>query len=105
MLRENAGVSLLPFFSVRRDIEKGRLDALDAEDFHMQVWRQIVYHKDKWITGEMRNFKAGGGKASLTRKNRRSVKRPGNSLRDALKTPVLLYYGLLPRYGRKRNAP
>ena len=56
MLRENAGVSLLPFFSVRRDIEKGRLAALDAEDFHMQVWRQIVYHKDKWITGEMAEF-------------------------------------------------
>ncbi|MEE1496679.1 MAG: LysR family transcriptional regulator [Clostridium sp.] len=63
MLRENAGVSLLPFFSVRRDIEKGRLAALDAEDFHMQVWRQIVYHKDKWITGEMAEFlKLAGAK-------------------------------------------
>ena len=69
MLRENVGVSLLPFFSVRRDIEKGRLAALDAEVFHMQVWRQIVYHKDKWITGEMAEFlKLAGAKPVLRAK-------------------------------------
>ena len=56
MLRENAGISLLPFFSVRRDIEAGSLAALNVKGFHMQVWRQIVYHKDKWITGEMAEF-------------------------------------------------
>lgn len=56
MLRENAGISLLPFFSVRRDIEAGNLAALNVKGFHMQVWRQIVYHKDKWITGEMAEF-------------------------------------------------
>ena len=56
MLGENTGVSLLPFFSVRQDIEAGRLAALDVKDFHMQIWRQIVYHKDKWMTGEMAEF-------------------------------------------------
>lgn len=56
MLRENTGLSLLPLFSIEEDIQSGRLAALDVADFHMQVWRQIVYHKDKWVTREMQEF-------------------------------------------------
>ena len=28
----------------------------DVTDFQLQVWRQIVYHKDKWVTREMKAF-------------------------------------------------
>lgn len=56
MLRENTGLSLLPLFSIRRDTEQGTLAALDVKDFHMQTWRQIVYHRDKWVTREMSEF-------------------------------------------------
>lgn len=56
MLKENAGVSLLPFFSIRNGVEEGSLSALSVDGFHMRVWRQIVYHKDKWVTREMAEF-------------------------------------------------
>ena len=56
MLHSNMGVSFLPYFTVREDIKKGRLHALKVEAFHMRSWRQIVYHKDKWVSREMRAF-------------------------------------------------
>ena len=56
MLHHNMGVSFLPYFTVQDDIKKGRLHALKVEAFHMRSWRQVVYHKDKWISREMRAF-------------------------------------------------
>ena len=56
MLKNNSGLSLLPEFSVRNEVENGELSILPVEDFHMRIWRQILYHKDKWITREMEAF-------------------------------------------------
>ncbi len=53
-LRHNLGVSFLPGFIVKKDLDEGRLSRLDVRDFHLQVCRQIVYHKDKWVTREMK---------------------------------------------------
>ncbi|MBF1273302.1 MAG: LysR family transcriptional regulator, partial [Oribacterium sinus] len=33
---------------------------LKVQDFEMQMYRQLFYHKDKWITEEMKNFIALG---------------------------------------------
>lgn len=56
MLRSHMGVSFLPYFTVRQDIQKNRLHALKVEAFQMRSWRQVVYHKDKWLSREMRTF-------------------------------------------------
>lgn len=56
MLLSNLGISFLPEFTVRQEISSGRLAAIPVKDFHLQVWRQIVYHKDKWVTPEMSAF-------------------------------------------------
>ena len=55
-LSHNLGVSFLPGFIVKKDLDEGRLSRLDVRDFHLQVCRQIVYHKDKWVTREMKAF-------------------------------------------------
>lgn len=55
-LRHDLGVSFLPAFVVRHDIRLGKLASLDVKDFRLKVWRQIVYHKDKWVTKEMDAF-------------------------------------------------
>ena len=55
-LRHNLGVSFLPGFIVKKDLDEGRLSRLDVRYFHLQVCRQIVYHKDKWVTREMKAF-------------------------------------------------
>lgn len=56
LLRANMGLSFLPRFTIEADIESGHLAALDVKDFDMRIWRQIVYHKDKWVTREMSAF-------------------------------------------------
>lgn len=55
-LRHNLGVSFLPAFIVQHDVKLGKLSLLNVKDFRLQVWRQIVYHKDKWVTKEMEAF-------------------------------------------------
>ncbi|MCC8027251.1 MAG: LysR family transcriptional regulator [Clostridium sp.] len=56
LLRSNLGLSFLPEFTVHRDITSGLLCTLPVKDFYMRTWRQIVYHKDKWLTREMSSF-------------------------------------------------
>ena len=56
MLKQNAGISFLPEFAVRHEVESGILSILPVKDFHMHIWRQILYHKDKWVTREMDAF-------------------------------------------------
>lgn len=56
LLKSNAGLSFLPEFSVKNDVKAGYLSILPIEDFHMKIWRQILYHKDKWVTREMSAF-------------------------------------------------
>lgn len=56
MLLKNTGISFLPEFTIRREVEQKRLTALKVRGFQMQTWRQIFYHKDKWVTREMQEF-------------------------------------------------
>ena len=55
-LKNNAGLSFLPEFSIKDEVTAGRLSILPVKDFHMRIWRQIVFHKDKWMTREMSAF-------------------------------------------------
>lgn len=56
MLREHGGVSFLPYFCVVDQVTAGELAILRVEDFHMHMQRQCIYHRDKWVTEEMRAF-------------------------------------------------
>ena len=56
LLKNNAGLSFLPEFSIKQEAAAGTLSILPVRDFHMCVWRQILYHKDKWVTREMEAF-------------------------------------------------
>ena len=56
MLLKNTGISFLPKFTVQRELQQKQLTALNVRGFQMQTWRQIFYHKDKWVTREMQEF-------------------------------------------------
>ncbi|MDO4261563.1 MAG: LysR family transcriptional regulator [Eubacteriales bacterium] len=56
MLEQNEGLSVLPYFAVQKDIEKGRLCMLDVTDVQISMYRQIFYHKSKFRTREMEEF-------------------------------------------------
>jgi len=56
LLKQNEGISFLPEFTIKKDMELGSLTALSMREFHLRTWRQIVYHKDKWLSREMKAF-------------------------------------------------
>lgn len=56
MLLKNMGISFLPEFTIRKELENHTLTELKVKEFHMQTWRQIFYHRDKWVTRQMQAF-------------------------------------------------
>ncbi len=53
---QSDGISFLPEFVLRKDVEEGRLVILPVEGLAIQVWRQLIYHKGKYITPAMQGM-------------------------------------------------
>lgn len=56
LLLEGQGISFLPEFTVRPYLLSGRLRQIFVPGFSLDIWKQIVYHKDKWVSREMEEF-------------------------------------------------
>lgn len=56
LLEKGMGVSFLPFFSVQGAIHEGRLSQIQTDIHSIQMWSQLLYHKNKWITPQMNAF-------------------------------------------------
>ena len=56
MVRENRGISYLPLFAVRERVEQGELAILDVPELKRTLYRQIFYHRNKWLSPEMEEF-------------------------------------------------
>ncbi|NJK78712.1 MAG: LysR family transcriptional regulator [Chloroflexaceae bacterium] len=50
------GVGVLPAFVVERDVAEGRLAVLPWRGDTLNVFTQVVYHKDKWLSPALRAF-------------------------------------------------
>lgn len=46
---ENA-VSFLPDFVARDKVNQGTLVQLDVADFEVDIWQQLIHHRNKWIS-------------------------------------------------------
>lgn len=49
-------VSLLPHYVVNDAVEKGLLCRLNVEGFSPEMYSQLFYQRDKWVTREMEEF-------------------------------------------------
>ena len=49
-------ISYLPDFVTRPLVDAGRLSYLDISDFKIEIWKQLIYHKNKWISKSLRTF-------------------------------------------------
>lgn len=47
-------ISYLPDFVTKKLIESGELCYLDIRDMNIEIWKQIIYHKNKWISKTLR---------------------------------------------------
>ena len=55
-LLANQGISFLPEYVVREQVEAGRLAVLDTECGEIRMWSQLVYHRNKSVTPQMKLF-------------------------------------------------
>ena len=53
LVEQGAGISFLPDYVTERSVREGRIVRLEAEDFEIQVWKQLLYHRDKWLSPQM----------------------------------------------------
>ena len=54
LVRQNAGISLLPDYVTRPYAEQGELCYVHVPEIDIQVWAQLVHHRDKWVSEPMR---------------------------------------------------
>ncbi len=56
VLEKGIGISFLPDFVTKDGIDAGRLAYLDITDIEVEVWKQLIYHRNKWISHSLRSF-------------------------------------------------
>ncbi len=56
LLEEGAGISFLPEFVTREKVKNGTLTYLDIKDIETDIWKQLIYHKNKWVSNCMKAF-------------------------------------------------
>ncbi len=56
ILEEGRAVSFLPDFVARDKVESGKLVRLDVADFSIDVWQQMIYHRNKWVSEALDTF-------------------------------------------------
>lgn len=56
LLAENDMISFLPDFVTEEFIASGELCYLDVCDMNIDIWKQLIYHKNKWLSKSMKAF-------------------------------------------------
>lgn len=54
LARQGAGCAFLPEYAVAEDLAAGRLVQLAVEGLEIEIWQQLLCHRDKWISPQMR---------------------------------------------------
>ena len=53
LVEQGMGISFLPDFVTQKAVEEGKLCYLNTEEFEIDIWKQLLYHRDKWVTDSM----------------------------------------------------
>lgn len=56
MVAESNMISFLPDFVTQPMIDSGELCYLDVRDINIEIWKQLIYHKNKWISKSLKAF-------------------------------------------------
>ena len=46
--------SFLPDFVTKEMVEAGKLCYLDVVDLNVEIWKQLIYHKNKWLSKSLK---------------------------------------------------
>ena len=53
LVEQGVGISLLPDYATAPAVVRGSIVRLVAEDFRPELWMQLLYHKNKWLSRPM----------------------------------------------------
>lgn len=54
LLAKSDMISYLPDFVTEKQVEAGELCRLDVTDLRIEIWKQLIYHKNKWMSQALR---------------------------------------------------
>ena len=49
-------ISFLPDFVTENMVKKGKLCYLDVRDMNIDIWKQLIYHKNKWMSKSLKTL-------------------------------------------------
>lgn len=53
LVEQGEGISFLPDYVTKQKVEAGDMAYLSVDGFEVEVWKQLLYHKDKWVSPQM----------------------------------------------------
>lgn len=56
VLKGSGAITFLPRYTILDQVEAGKLAEIPLSDLQVHIYRQIIYHKDKWVNGAMQEF-------------------------------------------------
>lgn len=54
LVEQGIGISFLPDYVTERAAVEGGIKRLDLEGFEPDLWKQLLYHRDKWLSPQMK---------------------------------------------------
>lgn len=55
LVEQEVGISFLPDFVTAEKKAEGKLVYLEVEEVQIYVWKQLLYHRDKWISPQLKS--------------------------------------------------
>ena len=56
LLENGEGISYLPDFVTKEKVKDGKLAYLNITDIQTDIWEQLIYHKNKWVSNCLKAF-------------------------------------------------
>ncbi len=56
ILAESNMISYLPDFVTNELVRSGKLCYLDVTDVNIDIWKQLIYHKNKWLSKSLKTY-------------------------------------------------
>lgn len=53
LVEQGVGISFLPDYATAQAVQRGTVVRLEAEDFSPELWVQLLYHRNKWVSRSM----------------------------------------------------
>lgn len=53
LIEQDMGISFLPDYVTDKHVQDGKMVRLHIDGFEIDIWKQLLYHRDKWVSPQM----------------------------------------------------